>query len=307
MAHEMSHSFYARDEYSGGGEGCAVVSGYLGAENQNSCEPSGCGGCASNANRCIMRSTSLSIATVCTYTKGQLGWWDSDGDSISDINDTYPETLLYPYSPDPCTTFTPTYAGSSYVGFLENLNPQGRGVDMTLNEIAKVEFRVDEGPWQDAIPNDGAWDKWKEGFHFTTDPLSAGTHIIEARAVQTFGNSDTTFAADTLTVGTGSGIDPRVASGEMFVDANPNPFAARVEVRYNIPGEYGAGVAVSMKVYDVRGRQVASLVEGVKSPGPGSLSWDGTVSDGWPAPSGIYFIDFLAGQDRVVRKLVVAR
>jgi hypothetical protein len=308
MAHELGHSFFALDEYSGGGEGCTARSGYLWYENQNSCVPSGCGGCASNSSFCIMRSVGLGVAQVCTYTKGQIGWIDSDGDGICDINDTYPETELYTYAPDPCSSFTPTYAGSSYVGYLPNLNERSlKQRDITLNRIEKVEYRVDGGAWQEATPNDGAWDGGKEGYHFTTEPLSADTHIIEARAVHTLGNSDTTFAADTLTIDPGSGIDAGVTNGLVFVDASPNPFDARVEVRYNIPGEYGTGVAVSMRVYDVRGREVASLMECVRSPGPGRLSWDATFADGRLAPSGIYFIDLMAGNEKVVRKLVVAR
>jgi len=62
-----------------------------------------------------------------------------------------------------------------------------------------------------------------------------------------------------------------------------------------------------MSIYDVRGREVARLIDGVRSPGPGKLSWDGTYANGSAAPSGIYFVDLLAGKQRVVRKLVMAR
>jgi hypothetical protein len=91
------------------------------------------------------------------------------------------------------------------------------------------------------------------------------------------------------------------------VSAQPNPFGPVVSIRYVVPGEYGTAVPVSMKVYDIRGREVAGLFEGGRSPGPGKLSWDGTYSDGSPAPSGIYFVDFVAGDERVVEKLVLAR
>jgi hypothetical protein len=308
MAHELGHIFYALDEYQSAGSGCTARSGYLNYENQNSCAPSGCGGCASNVSFCIMRSVGLGSASVCAYTKGQIAWLDSDGDSICDVNDTYPETWLYAYAPDPCLTFTPTYAGSSEVGMLENLNPRSMfNHDITMNRIANVEFRVDGGPWQDAVANDGAFDGRREGYHFTTDPLAGGTHIIETRAIHTFGNFDTTYAADTLTVDPGSGIDPRVAGGPVSVQASPNPFGPRVEISYNIPGRYGTGVSASMKVYDVHGREVASLMGGIRSPGPGKFTWDGELADGRPAPSGIYFVDFVAGGEKVVKKLVVAR
>jgi flagellar hook assembly protein FlgD len=78
-------------------------------------------------------------------------------------------------------------------------------------------------------------------------------------------------------------------------------------VRYGIPGEYGPAVPVSMKIYDVRGREVAGLIDGVRAPGPGQLSWDGTYSNGNTAPSGIYFVDLVAGDSRMVTKLVITR
>ena len=307
MAHEISHSFYALDEYFDAGRGCNERRGYLNADNQNSEYPDGAGGCAINRSFCLMRSVSLSVAQLCNYTKGQIGWWDSDGDEICDIIDTCPETDLYAYSPDPCTTFTPTYAGSSWVTMLPNLNPSGDGNDITINRIARVEFRVDEGLWQDASPNDGAWDGGYEGYHFTTGPLLDGTHVIEARAHHTYGNVDTTFAVDTLTVDASAGTHVEVVETGFFIEGQPNPFGAHLEIRFSIPGTHGRAVPVSMKVYDVMGREVKNLLAGVRSPGPGRLAWDGTYPDGSLAPSGIYFVNLVAGDSKIVEKVVLAR
>ncbi|MFH1313106.1 MAG: FlgD immunoglobulin-like domain containing protein [Candidatus Eisenbacteria bacterium] len=307
MAHEISHSFYALDEYFDAGRTCDARRGYMNVDNQNSEYPYGAGGCAINRPFCLMRSISLSVAQLCNYTKGQLGWWDTDEDEICDIIDTFPETDLYEYSPDPCTTFTPAYAGSSWVTMLPNLNPSGDGNDITINRILKVEFRVDAGLWQDASPNDGAWDGGYEGYNFITGPLSDGTHVIEARAHHTYGNIDTTFAVDTLTIDASAGTYVEVAEARFSVEAQPNPFGAHLEIRYSIPGTHGTGVPVSMKVYDVRGREVKRLIAGVRSPGPARLSWDGTYPDGSLAPSGIYFVDLVAGDSKIVEKVVLTR
>jgi hypothetical protein len=308
IAHELGHCFFALDEYYSGGEGCTARSGYLNVENQNSTYPSGAGGCTTNIIFCIMRSVALSNARVCNYTKGQIGWWDDDSDSIPNIMDIPPETALYPYAPDPCSTATPAYAGSSWVEYLPNLNPRKSNPhDITLNRIAGVEYRVDGGPWHDATPNDGGWDGGKEGYHFTTDALSETTHVIETRAFHTYGLYDLTHASDTVTVTGGSGIWDQPVLSRMFVETAPNPFGPRVTVRYGVPGEYGSAVPVTMKIYDVRGREVAALIDGVRSPGPGELSWDGAYPNGSLAPSGIYFIDLMVGDSRVVRKLVMTR
>ncbi len=308
LAHEISHSFYALDEYFDAGHGCTEKSGYLAIENQNSQYPYGGGGCALNIVFCIMRSTTLGSARVCTYTKGQLGWDDADNDSLPNILDTDPETVLNVYSPDPDTTATPIYSGQANVTKLDNLNPYGKHNDITLNRIAKVEWRVDEGIWQDALPTDGAWDGGTEDFNFTSTPLESGPHVFEARAYHTYGNIDPTPAVDSLTINRTSGVvGPRTAKVDISVDTYPNPFGPKVEIRYSIPGEYGKAVPVSMCVYDVRGRQVARLLEEMRSPGPGKLSWDGTYRSGSLAPSGIYFVELMAGDSRVVTKLVLTR
>jgi hypothetical protein len=306
-AHEVGHSFYALDEYYEAGHGCTETSGYQAIENQNSTYPYGAGGCALNIIYCIMRSVGLGNARVCLYTKGQIGWNDTDNDSIPDILDTFPETTLNPYAPDPDTTQTPTYSGTATVTKLDNLNPYGKHNDITLNRIAKVEWRVDAGPWYNASATDGAWDSGTEDYYFTSTPVGNGPHVYETRAYHTYGNIDATPALDTLTIDTMSGIGPRVTVADIRVDNYPNPFGSKVTVAYSIPGDYGRALPASIRVYDVSGRQVASLLEGMRSPGPGRLTWDGTYLSGDVAPSGIYFVELVAGDSRVVKKLVLAR
>jgi hypothetical protein len=307
LAHEICHAFYALDEYYEAGHGCTEISGYQAIENQNSMYPGGAGGCALNILNCIMRSVPLGTARVCLYTKGQLGWNDTDNDSIPDILDTFPETTLNPYAPDPDTAQTPTYTGQADVTKLANLNPYGKHNNITLNRIAKVEWRVDGGPWFDAIPTDGVWDSGSEAFHFTSTPVGSGPHVYEARAYHTYGNIDPTPAVDTLTINSCAGVTPRVTMADITIDNFPNPFGSKVEVRYSIPGDYGKAQAVSIRVYDISGRHVATLFDGMRSPGPDRLSWDGSQPGGDLAPSGIYFVELIAGDSRVVKKLVLTR
>jgi hypothetical protein len=308
MAHELGHSYYALDEYQEAGESCTARSGYLNFENQNSCYPYGCGGCDLNRNFCIMRSVSIGVAQVCAYTKGQIGWNDADDDSIPDIMDTCCETILYAYTPDPCPTSTPAYAGTCWVERLENLNPRcTRKNEITLAFIEKVEYRVDGGPWQEATPTDGAWDWDREAFTFTTCPLSDGPHVIEAYATHTYGNCDTTCAVDTLTIDSDAGVGREVRVEDVYVSTYPNPFGSKVNLRYSVPGTYGSSVPVSVKIFDVRGREVTTLVSGSDGPGEKQVVWDGKYADGSQAPSGIYFLELAAGRARVIEKVVMTR
>ena len=104
-----------------------------------------------------------------------------------------------------------------------------------------------------------------------------------------------------------AGTHAEVVETRFFVEGQPNPFGAHLEIRYSIPGTHDSGIPGSMKIYDVRGREVKNLLAGVRSPGPARLAWDGTYPDGSLAPSGIYFVNLVAGDSKVVKKVVLAR
>jgi len=64
----------------------------------------------------------------------------------------------------------------------------------------------------------------------------------------------------------------------------PNPFNRSTTIRYQLPQ---AG-SVSLKVYNVAGQQVRTLVEGVASAGAYAAAWDGRSDTGRPLAAGVY-------------------
>jgi hypothetical protein len=86
---------------------------------------------------------------------------------------------------------------------------------------------------------------------------------------------------------------------DCIVEQNyPNPFNAGTEIRYAVR----TPMYVSLRVYDVLGREVARLVEEVRPAGIHRVAFSSqTVS------SGTYFYVFRAGDFRDVRKMVVLR
>jgi hypothetical protein len=180
-AHETCHIFYATDEY----DGRTQTSGYLGVQDRE-----GSGDMMDKAN----------TWWLCTNSQEQLGWRDSDGDGIQDIVDTFPDTFLNPYEPDPTNEVVLTYRGNATVIPYPNNNPYGTGRDVTIVTIGNAQFRVDYGNWMDTISADGAFDEAEEDFTFTTPTLLEGTHTIEVRGVNSVGNIETSYASDTVTV-----------------------------------------------------------------------------------------------------------
>ena len=82
VAHETAHIFGAADEYAESKCSCTERFGYLQVENGN------CELCAANPTPCLMSHNTWAL---CEYTRGQLGWRDSDGDGILDPLRPVPE------------------------------------------------------------------------------------------------------------------------------------------------------------------------------------------------------------------------
>ena len=103
--------------------------------------------------------------------------------------------------------------------------------------------------------------------------------------------------------------DAGVAGGEtpqkfMLVGNIPNPFSAETALRFAVPSP---GRKVTLRIYDVRGREVATLLEGEQVSGSRTVSWDGTAGSGSKVPAGIYFCKLSDGRQAISRKIVLAR
>jgi len=82
----------------------------------------------------------------------------------------------------------------------------------------------------------------------------------------------------------------RGADPDQFIFANsgPNPANPMSKLLYVIPRSAGSQ-DVRLRIYDVNGRLVRTLVSGVQSPGPYTAVWDGRDDGGRGVASGQYF------------------
>ena len=85
----------------------------------------------------------------------------------------------------------------------------------------------------------------------------------------------------------------------------PNPFNPSTTISYSVPE--GNTEQVSLKVYDLRGRLVKTLVTGAREAGNYNVFWDGTLESGGKAASGVYFYRLSAGDFTQTRKLVLLK
>lgn len=90
----------------------------------------------------------------------------------------------------------------------------------------------------------------------------------------------------------------RAASERSAVSVYPNPFNPVTQIRYEIPT---AGI-VTLKVFDVLGREVTTLVDQSVNAGSYSIEWNAESY-----PSGMYFAVLHAGNGRMVQKMLLLR
>jgi hypothetical protein len=85
----------------------------------------------------------------------------------------------------------------------------------------------------------------------------------------------------------------------------PNPFNPAAKISVDIPP--GSQEETSPRIYDLRGKLVKILVEGVLSPGRHTPVWDGTDRNGVPVGSGIYTYKLSSGVEEETRKMFLVK
>ena len=85
--------------------------------------------------------------------------------------------------------------------------------------------------------------------------------------------------------------------------AAPNPFTTSTELNYTLPHH----AMTRLGVFNVQGRQVATLAEGAKPAGRHRVHWDGQDAGGSPLPAGVYFVRLEFAGHVVSQKIVRSR
>jgi hypothetical protein len=84
----------------------------------------------------------------------------------------------------------------------------------------------------------------------------------------------------------------------------PNPFNPATQISFVVPE---GGANVSLRVYDVSGQLVKTLVDGFESSGVKSVSWQGRNDQGRPVASGIYFYRLTGPEYSEMKKMMLLK
>ena len=105
--------------------------------------------------------------------------------------------ILDPVDGGLITTFDSS-ARQARVG--QRLDVTGVAYQLESGAVTNVQYRVNGGEWHSAAPQDGKFDSRQEAFTVELDSLDNSSYLIEARATDSTGKTETTLASLNVTV-----------------------------------------------------------------------------------------------------------
>jgi len=97
--------------------------------------------------------------------------------------------------------------------------------------------------------------------------------------------------------------NPRIPTRFILDQNYPNPFNPTTTIRYGLV----QSVSVSIKIYNLLGQEVCTLMNGNQDAGYYLVTWDGLDDSGIKVASGIYIYRIQAGEYIAIRKMVLMK
>jgi len=92
-------------------------------------------------------------------------------------------------------------------------------------------------------------------------------------------------------------------SDKFFARNFPNPFNPTTRIEFNMP----QANHLDLKIYNVRGELVKTLIDEIRPAGAGFVIWDGTNDQGFGVSSGVYFYEARNGDEVQVSKMALVK
>jgi hypothetical protein len=204
-----------------------------------------------------------SVFFVSALTPDPLTFYDSDPDSGYSIDN------IRPASPN---GFTVAYnaGGGNHLSWDPCEDPDF------------ASFQVYRGMSADFIPDPQNLVHSTAGTEWM-DPVSGGSqHHYKITAQDDAGNESDATSPDIISGAPSGDLPKRYA----LYQNEPNPFNPTTVIKYDVPN---GGGHITLKIYDVAGRLVRTLVDGRQTAGQKRAAWHGWDNRGQSVSSGVYF------------------
>jgi hypothetical protein len=140
-------------------------------------------------------------------------------------------------------------------------------------------------------------------------PSSTGLWRYRVRAKDAEGQYSEWSNQRDRSVSTLTAVDAPRRFHTLLGENYPNPFNPSTQIPFTVGGAAGGrGARVELRIYNVAGARVATLVNETRTPGTYVARWSGRDDTGAPVASGIYFARLAVdGSTPIVRKLVLLK
>jgi len=227
------------------------------------------------------------------------------GSAIRDVTFTASGIFMYypAVSVDPAGNAAIAFERSSsteYASMYQTRVPAGGPFD--ASKVVKAGIGANtSGRWGDynGVANDpsnsnvvwgyGGWDngnKWATWIAALTPSVAGAPGVVTDRAIALAGASQA--------VASGAGALE-------FASPSPNPTTGNSLLTFTLP----RATTVRLAIYDLRGRQLATLVSGEMPAGSQSVTWSGRTASGARVSPGVYFARIEAMGQAVERRILI--
>jgi hypothetical protein len=312
IAHEMTHMFWALDEYPAINAwwSCTIRTGYFDQQNTNSDLP--VPAYCYNGNQALRRQCFMKgnyPDSLCPPSARQVGWVDLDGTGVLDLYETRPSVRPDSLHYSGGAGVPLTIRGAATDVALPNKNPYhlGAGDSITIATVDSIWQRIDGGPWIPVAPDDGIFDQGSERFTFLLPAPGIGNHLLEFQAQNSNGRNMVVPASAVITItgGAGSIGDSESEEAALHPRLKAGPVPSAGGVRFSLAGRGGSPARA--RLYDVVGREIRSWALALSASGDVDWEWDGRASGGAPGAGGLYFLVVEIGPHRLTRRVVLLR
>jgi hypothetical protein len=141
-------------------------------------------------------------------------------------------------------------------------------------------------------------------------PDQVGTYRYRIQGMDAESDGSGWSNSRTIAITTLTGASTPLSYHSRLEPNHPNPFNPVTHIPYTVGGSArdGAARSVTLRIYDVIGRLVATLVDETKAPGRYEATWNASDRNGLQLPSGVYFSRLVVGGTQVfTQKLVLLK
>jgi len=135
-------------------------------------------------------------------------------------------------------------------------------------------------------------------YHFVLEDLQPGNYEVRLKQIDTDGAFEYSNVVSAF-IG--------VPADFVLQQNYPNPFNPTTTISFQIPEINAQAVNTTLKVYDLLGKEIVTLVHEYKSPGNYSVTWNATDKHGLNVPSGIYLYRLQAGNYTDMKKMILVK